>query len=102
MLLLALNVLLTPAAYAQVDAGGIRGTVADSSGALVSVAKVTLTNEGSGLSIEAITASDGNYSFTPIIIDSYTLVGVAASLRKAAQLGIKVDVQQQLKADLKV
>jgi hypothetical protein len=99
MLLLASNVLLTPAAHAQVDAGGIRGTIADSSGALVSGAKVTLTNEGSGLSIEAITASDGNYSFTPIKIGSYTLVVEAAGFRKATQRGIKVDVQQQLKAD---
>ena len=99
MLLLASNVLLTPAAYAQVDAGGIRGTVADSSGALVSGAKVTLTNEDSGLVIEAVTTGDGNYSFTPIKIGSYALAVEAAGFRKATQRGIKVDVQQQLKAD---
>ena len=99
MLLLVSSVLLIPAAYAQVDAGGIRGTVADSSGALVSGAKVTLTSEGSGLSSEATTASDGNYAFTPIKIGSYTLVVEAAGFRKATQQGIKVDVQQQLKAD---
>src|SRR5882724_3613595 len=99
MLLLVSNVLLTPAANAQVDAGGIRGTITDSSGALVSGAKVTLTNEGSGLSTEAITGGDGNYSFTPIKIGSYTLVVEAAGFRKATQHGIKVDVQQQLKAD---
>src|SRR5258705_4008468 len=74
MLLLVSNVLLTPAANAQVDAGGIRGTITDSSGALVSGAKVTLTNEGSGLSTEEITGGDGNYSFTPIKIGSFTLV----------------------------
>jgi hypothetical protein len=99
MLLLVSSVLLIPAAYAQVDAGGIRGTVTDSSGALVSGAKVTLTSEGSGLSSEATTASDGNYAFTPIKIGSYTLVVEAAGFRKATQQGIKVDVQQQLKAD---
>jgi len=99
MLLLVSNGLLIPAAKAQVDAGGIRGTITDSSGALVSGAKVTLTSEGSGLSTEAITGGDGNYSFTPIKIGSYTLVVEAAGFRKATQHGIKVDVQQQLKAD---
>ena len=99
MLLLVSNVLLIPAVKAQVDAGGIRGTITDSSGALVSGAKVTLTSEGSGLSTEAITGGDGNYSFTPIKIGSYTLVVEAAGFRKATQHGIKVDVQQQLKAD---
>jgi len=96
---LVLNVFLIPAAYAQVDAGGIRGTITDSSGALVSGAKVTLTNEGSGLSTETTTAGDGNYSFTPIKIGSYTLVVETAGFRKTTQRGIKVDVQQQLKAD---
>jgi hypothetical protein len=98
MLLLVSNVLLIPAAYAQVDAGDIRGTVTDSSGALVSGAKVTLASEGSGLSTEATTARDGNYAFTPIKIGSYTLVVEAAGFRKATQQGIKVDVQRRFQS----
>ena len=48
-------------ASAQVDSGGIRGTVKDRSGAVVSGAKVTLTNEDTSLVTETITSDDGNY-----------------------------------------
>ena len=96
---LAAGCLLAPPSPAQVDSGSIRGTVYDSSGAVVSGARVTLTNQDSGLSMETLTARDGNYSFTPIKIGNYTLVIEAAGFRKVTQRGIKVDVQQQLKAD---
>jgi hypothetical protein len=91
--------LLTALASSQVDSGGIRGTVTDSSGAVVSGANVTLTNQGSGLSQQTSTADDGIYSFTPIKIGLYTLEVEASGFRKAAQRDIKIDVQQQLKAD---
>jgi len=59
--------------YSQVDSGGIRGTVKDRSGAVVSGVKVTLTNEDTSLATETVTSDDGNYSFTPIKIGTYTL-----------------------------
>lgn len=85
--------------YAQVDEGGIRGTVRDSSGAIVPGAKVTLTNEGTSLSVETTTATDGNYAFTPIRIGTYTLQVEAQGFRKETQRHITVNVQQQVKAD---
>ena len=45
-------------ALGQVDAGSILGTVTDSSGAAVSGASVTLTNEGTGAELTATTGSE--------------------------------------------
>ncbi len=61
--------------------------------------EVTLTNQGSGLSQQTTTADDGIYSFTPIKIGVYTLEVESVGFRKSAQRDIKIDVQQQLKAD---
>src|SRR5216683_4516328 len=85
--------------YSQVDSGGIRGTVKDRSGAVVSGVKVTLTNEDTSLATETVTSDDGNYSFTPIKIGTYTLEVELQGFQKETQRHIKVDVQQQVKAD---
>src|SRR5579871_2614186 len=52
--------------YAQVDTGSITGIVTDPSGAVVSGAKVTLTNEGLGTILATTTGSDGVYIFSPV------------------------------------
>src|SRR6266403_1766814 len=86
-------------ASAQVDSGGIRGTVKDRSGAVVSGAKVTLTNEDTSLVTETITSDDGNYSLVPVRIGTYTLDVEFQGFQKATQRHLQVEVQQQVKAD---
>jgi hypothetical protein len=48
---------------AQIDAGRVTGTVTDQSGAVVNGAKITLTNNDTGVSATKITA-DGIYSLS--------------------------------------
>lgn len=93
------SLLLSGAVYAQIDAGGIRGTVKDQSGAVVSGAKVTLTNEETALAIETTTSDDGNYSFTPVKIGIYTVEVEMQGFTKGTQHHVTVEVQQQIKAD---
>ncbi|MDQ1453516.1 MAG: hypothetical protein QOK38_3382, partial [Acidobacteriaceae bacterium] len=50
---------------AQVDQGSVTGTVADTSGALVPNATVTLTNKDTGLTLTRTTSGGGVYTFTP-------------------------------------
>src|SRR5260370_3762859 len=85
--------------YSLVDSGGIRGTVEHRSGAVVAGAQVTLTDEDTSLATETVTSDDGNYSFTPIKIGTYTLEVELQGFQKETQRHIKVDVQQQVKAD---
>jgi len=66
---------------AQVDTGSITGAVTDASGAVVSGAKVTLTNEGTGAVLSTTTRSDGGYEFNPVRIGSYKLDAAAPGFK---------------------
>ena len=77
---------------AQVDTGTIVGKVADSSGAVINGAKVTLKNEGTGVSLTTTSASDGLYQFTPVRVGSYTLEASSAGFQTVTQLHVAVNV----------
>jgi hypothetical protein len=54
--------LLSAAAQTTISTGSIQGTVTDPSGAVLSGAKVSITNKGTGQSITSITNADGAYA----------------------------------------
>ena len=66
-----LTLLSAFAAFAQGTTSRLTGTVTDSSGAAVSGANVTLTNEGTGISLTTETAESGTYTFDLIQAGSY-------------------------------
>src|SRR3974377_153349 len=76
-LLFAGAVLLTIAAptmlRAQIDMGGVAGTVKDPTGAAVATAVLTLTNEATNVAQKAISSSTGTYVFEAVPVGSYTL-----------------------------
>src|SRR5215469_77045 len=78
--------------YAQVDTGSITGVVSDASGAVVSGAKVTLTNEGTGASLTTTTGSDGVYTFSPVRIGSYKLDVTSQGFQTTTQSGVVVNI----------
>src|SRR5579864_6773909 len=98
LLALAVAILLFAAlpAGAQVDTGTIVGKVADSSGALIKGAKVTLKNEGTGVSLSTTTSADGLYQFTPVRIGTYTLEASASGFQTVSQLHVTVYVASNL------
>src|ERR1700694_2152162 len=63
----------TPLASAQAVYGSIFGTITDPSGAAVAGAKVTVTSATKGTTFDATTNSDGNYSVTHLIPDTYNI-----------------------------
>ena len=77
---------------AQVDTGSITGTVTDASGAVVSGAKITLTNEGTAASLSTTTGSDGGYKFSPVRVGSYKI--------DAAAQGFKIDSERHVAVDV--
>ncbi|MBV9085647.1 MAG: carboxypeptidase regulatory-like domain-containing protein, partial [Acidobacteriaceae bacterium] len=86
-------------AWAQIDQGAIRGTVQDPSGAVIPAAKVTLTNEGTGLALDTATASDGTYSFSPIKIGTYTVTVEHPGFQKISHANVPVGANDQVKVD---
>jgi hypothetical protein len=84
---------------AQVDAGSILGNVTDSSGAAVSGASVTLSNEGTGAELTMTTGNDGQYKFTPVRIGSYKLTVTVQGFQTSTQHGINVNVGENVVAN---
>jgi hypothetical protein len=86
--------------HAQADTGSIQGTIKDQSGAVIPGAKVTLTNEGTNLTITVTSAGDGSYIFVPVKIGVYAVSAEAPGFAKAVQPHITLNIQQQLVVDL--
>ncbi|HMK23942.1 MAG TPA: carboxypeptidase-like regulatory domain-containing protein, partial [Terriglobales bacterium] len=71
--------------FAQSFRGSIRGSVRDSSGALLSGAKITAKNTGTGLIREAQTGADGGYVIAELPAGVYVVTAEATGLSPVAQ-----------------
>lgn len=92
LLLLALHPTLA-AAQATVATGSVQGTILDPKGAVVSIAKVTITSKNTGQKITPAVTSAGEYNSGPVIPGEYVLRVEASgfkTLEKAltVQLGV--------------
>jgi hypothetical protein len=92
--MLLLTFVVTPVLLAQVDTGGITGTVKDASGAVIPGATMTLINQGTGLKLTATADSSGSYTFTPIHIGTYTVEAGFKGFKQAVHKDIVVQVTQ--------
>jgi hypothetical protein len=74
--------------FAQELTSSIRGTVSDSSGAVIPAAEVTAANEGTGLSRTVNTDEDGRYTFTLLPVGNYALAVQKTGFKKVERKGI--------------
>jgi len=84
---------------AQLTVGHITGHVQDTSGALVSGAHITLTNEGTGVVANAISTSTGTYTFELVNPGTYTLRVDASGFSPQITKGVQVHVQESVTQD---
>jgi hypothetical protein len=80
--------------FAQGTGGRILGRVADPSGAVLSGAKVTATNDATGVSHDAVTNDTGDFVFPELPVGTYTLTFDLSGFKKAVRHGITLDVNQ--------
>lgn len=92
LVLLAVALLGATPLLAQMDTGSILGTVTDQSGGVITGAKVTLTNEGTGVSVTTNTGSDGVYKFSPVKVGSYKLEVANQGFQTTTTSGVAVDI----------
>ena len=85
---------------AQIDTGGITGTVKDPSGAVVSGAKITLTNVGTNVKTVTNSTSTGTYVFGGLLPGTYAIEASASGFTNYIVQGLEVHVQQTLTVDL--
>jgi Carboxypeptidase regulatory-like domain/TonB dependent receptor len=84
------------AVQAQIDMGRILGRVTDKSGAVIPHAKITVTNEGTGLTLTTQTALDGNYVLPDLKIGTYQVEIEAAGFASFVQAGIPLHALQDV------
>jgi hypothetical protein len=77
---------------AQKITATIRGTVTDPSGAVIDGAKVTVTNEDTGLTRVSETNSEGIYSFAELPVGSYRIEVELEAFKSAVRSGIRLNV----------
>src|SRR5258705_2548607 len=97
---LSFLLLQTQSVFGQVDQGSVSGVVQDASGAVVPNAKVTLLNKDQGLSLEATTQANGEYTFTPVRIGHYSVSVTAPGFSTTTQENLQVSVQQHLQVNI--
>lgn len=85
--------------FAQVDTGAILGTIKDSTGGLIPGAKVTLTNNDTGLVLTTTTGASGEYTFAPVKIGHYSVAAEFKGFQRVEHSNVSVEVQQRVVVD---
>jgi hypothetical protein len=92
--------LFAPAVLGQRLDGTLRGTILDSSGAVVPGAKVTVTNQATGVEQTIETSSAGIYVFPNLLVGSYTLTVKAAGFAVYTRKNVDVASNQVVEANI--
>lgn len=100
LVLLSLLLYMPQLSFSQINTGGITGTVKDTTGAVVSGAKITLTNDATGVVTSTTSTSTGTYSLGGVMPGTYTLRGSATGFQEFVDKGLEVHVQQTLTVDV--
>jgi hypothetical protein len=102
-LILCLAVVLTATGrvFAQAGATGtILGTVTDSTGAILSNVKVTVTNTQTNVAFHTVTSSAGDYNAPALNPGTYTVSAEVAGFEKSVTTGFTLAVDQKIRIDL--
>lgn len=97
-------VLCAGALHAQAVYGSIVGTVVDSSGAVVSGAKISITDMGRDVSTATTTNESGNYTQRALIVGRYRLRVEAPGFKTVVQenIGVSVDLETRVDVQMEV
>jgi outer membrane receptor protein involved in Fe transport len=88
---------LARSAQAQLTNGDVIGTVADTNGAVIPGAKVTLTNTGTKVAAATTTSDTGDYTFKLLIPGQYTVTIEAQGFKKLVIPGFALAAGDRLR-----
>src|SRR5215471_14117595 len=99
---IAIAVCMAAPVFGQAVSGTILGTVTDLTGAVRPSAKVTVVNEGTGLSRTMTADSNGEYVFPSLPTGRYTVMAEVTGFKTLALSNIDLGVDQRARVDLKL
>ena len=100
LVVIALALTLTPALFGQAYFGTVSGELKDSTGAVVTGAKVVLMDQQKGFHFETISDNTGRYLFRSIPPGVYVVAVQAAGFGKTESAKFKVDINENATANL--
>ena len=103
VLLAALLAIFLPMyAAAQSVSGTILGTVTDSSGSIIPGAKVTIVNEGTGLTRTVQSDANGEYTAPSLPTGHYTVITEMTGFKTTTLSNIELGVDQRARLNMKL
>src|SRR3712207_4049861 len=96
----ALMLLICGALLLGQDRGTVTGQVTDTTGAVVPLARVTLTNPATGQTIAVVTNDEGAYTFLSLTAGRYQIVAEKEGFRKAEAANVVVQVNTTTRLDI--
>src|SRR5580704_15131399 len=100
--LLLLALLGTSLAFSQAVNATLLGTVKDTSGAVITSAKVTITETNTSISRTAETNASGNYAFPELPPGQYMLSAEVTGFKKETKTNIDLVVNTSMRVDLQL
>jgi hypothetical protein len=100
ILTMALGVFTGPGLYAQITTSAVSGTVADSAGAVVVGASISVVNTATGVEYRAITDDQGAFHVAQLPPGSYTLEVKKAGFETQKTQAFKLFVDQQFQQNI--
>ncbi len=91
---LAFCLSLSTALLAQGTGGRILGRISDPSGAVLSGAKITATNDATGVTHNVVSNDSGDYVFPDLAVGTYSLTFDFTGFKKVVRHAIALDVNQ--------
>jgi hypothetical protein len=86
--------------FGQSPAGGVNGTVTDSTGSVVPAVTVSLTNQGTGIVATAATNASGVYDFVNVAPGLYTLKAEKFNFKTTSVAAFRINVNGTVKFDI--
>lgn len=87
---------------AQTPLGTVTGTITDPTGLGVPSVRVVVTNVGTQLPFNGTSSADGTYVIPNVPIGDYTLTATATGFKTFQQSGLRVEIAQRLRVDIRL
>lgn len=99
LLLMAVLLSIAPGVLAQTTSTTILGVIADSTGAVINGAKVTVTNTSTRVSREVVTSTTGDFTFPLVDVGIYDVTVDAQGFKTEIRRNVIVNINEKVRVD---